>query len=354
MNTFKRVSILALVIAIVFVACKKDSDNNPSTESPEVVKQSVINDLATNVIVATYDDMQTKAGQLAADIATFNTQSTDANLAACRQSWLAVRQAWERSEGFLFGPVATNNIDPRIDTWPVNYQSLDSVLFHNNTYTEAYIESLEDALRGFHPIEYLLFGKDGNKKVAAFNANEYAYMAALVQNLKKLCDQAAADWHNGHKTDFTTPGGTSVYGSQREVYEEVVNAMAGICDEVANGKIKEPYDQKDPSLEESPFALNSIKDFTDNIRSVENIYTGKYNVDGRGIEDFVKLYNLSLHNKISQHIQAAVNSLNNITLPFGQAITQQATQVENAMAAINTLKETLETELLPLVQANTK
>ncbi len=353
MNTFKRVSILAIVMAIVFVACKKDSDNT-TTDNPDAVKQGVINDLATNVIVATYDDMKAKAGQLAADIATFNAQSTDANLAACRQSWLAVRQAWERSEGFLFGPVATNNIDPRIDTWPVNYQSLDSVLFHNNTYTEAYIESLEDALRGFHPIEYLLFGKDGNKKVAAFNANEYAYMAALVQNLKKLCDQAAADWHGGHTADFTNPGASSIYGSQREVYEEIVNAMAGICDEVANGKIKEPYDQKDPSLEESPFALNSIKDFTDNIRSVENIYVGKYTVDGRGMEDFVKLYNLSLHNKISQQIQAAINSLNNITVPFGQAITQQATQVENAMAAINTLKETLETELLPLVQANTK
>lgn len=52
---------------------------------------------------------------------------------------------------------------------------------------------------------------------------------------------------------------------------------------VANGKIKEPYDLKDPSLEESPLALNS---------------------------------------------------LNNITVPFGQAIIQQTTQVENAMAAI--------------------
>lgn len=354
MNTFKRISILALVMAIVFVACKKDEDNTISNESPEVVKQAVITDLATNVIVATYDDMQAKAGQLAADIAAFNSQSTEANLAACRQSWLGVRQAWERSEGFLFGPVATNNIDPRIDTWPVNYQSLDSVLANNQTYTDAYIESLEDALRGFHPIEYLLFGQNGTKQVADFNQNQKDYLAALIGNLKKLCDEAAADWHNGHKADFTTPGGTSVYGSQREVYEEVVNAMAGICDEVANGKIKEPYDLKDPSLEESPFALNSIKDFTDNIRSVENMYTGKYNTDGRGMEDFVKLYNLSLHNKISQEIQAAVNSLNNITMPFGQAITQQSTQIENAMAAINTLKETLETELLPLVQANTK
>lgn len=353
MNTFKRISILTIVMAIVFVACKKDSDNT-TTDSPDTVKQGVINDLAANVIIATYDDMKAKAGQLAADIATFNTQSTDANLAACRQSWFAVRQAWERSEGFLFGPVATNNIDPRIDTWPVNYQSLDSVLVNNQTYTDAFIESLEDALRGFHPIEYLLFGQNGTKKVADFNQSQKEYLGALVANLNKLCDQAAADWHGGHKADFTNPGGSSTYSSQREVYEEIVNAMAGICDEVANGKIKEPYDQKDPSLEESPFALNSVKDFTDNIRSVENIYTGKYTVDGRGMEDFVKLYNLSLHNKISQQIQAAINSLNNITVPFGQAITQQATQVENAMAAINNLKETLETELLPLVQANTK
>lgn len=353
MNTFKRISILTIVMAIVFVACKKDSDNT-TTDSPDTVKQGVINDLAANVIIATYDDMKAKAGQLAADIATFNTQSTDANLAACRQSWFAVRQAWERSEGFLFGPVATNNIDPRIDTWPVNYQSLDSVLVNNQTYTDAFIESLEDALRGFHPIEYLLFGQNGTKKVADFNQSQKEYLGALVANLSKLCDQAAADWHGGHKADFTNPGGSSTYNSQREVYEEIVNAMAGICDEVANGKIKEPYDQKDPSLEESPFALNSVKDFTDNIRSVENIYTGKYTVDGRGMEDFVKLYNLSLHNKISQQIQAAINSLNNITVPFGQAITQQTTQVENAMAAINTLKETLETELLPLVQANTK
>jgi putative iron-regulated protein len=354
MNRFKSISVLAIVMIVAFAACKKDDETTTATDNPDVVKQSILNDLAANVIVATYDDMKAKANQLATDIATLNTQTTEANLAACRQSWLGVRQAWERSEGFLFGPVATNNIDPRIDTWPVNYQSLDSVLKNNQTYSDSYIESLEDGLRGFHPIEYILFGQDGKKAAPDFTQNQKDYLVALVENLKKLCNAAADDWHNGHTTDFTTPGGTSVYGTQREVYEELVNAMAGICDEVANGKIKEPYDMKDPSLEESPFALNSIKDFTDNIRSVENIYTGKYTADGRGMEDFVKMYNLSLHNKISQNIQAAINSLNNITVPFGQAITQQTTQVENAMAAINTLHQTLDAELLPLVQANTK
>ena len=354
MKTLRNISFVVVALVLTtLAACKKDGDNNP-VQNPDEVKKAVIADLAGNVIIATYDDMEQKATQLATDIAAFTNQSTDNNLTACRQSWFAVRQAWERSEGFLFGPVATNNIDPRIDTWPVNYQSLDSVLQNNATYTDSYIESLEDALRGFHPIEYLLFGQDGTKKAADFTQRQKDYLAALTENLKKLCVQAAADWHNGHKAEFTTPGGTSVYGTQREVYEELVNAIAGICDEVANGKIKEPFDAKDPSLEESPFALNSIKDFTDNIYSVQNIYTGRYTADGRGLEDFVKIYNLSLHNKITLQIQAAINSLNNITVPFGQAITQQPTQVQNAMDAINQLKETLEVDLLKLVQENIK
>ena len=35
---------------------------------------------------------------------------------------------WEQSEGFLFGPVETEGIDPGIDSWPVNMADLDAVL----------------------------------------------------------------------------------------------------------------------------------------------------------------------------------------------------------------------------------
>lgn len=353
MKNVKRVSITAIALLVGFSACKKDDDNNSDDVNPNEVKQAIVSDLATNVIIATYDDMQAKATQMLTDIEAFNANSTEQNLTECRNSWFAVRKAWESSEGFLFGPVATENIDPRIDTWPVNYQSLDSVLTNNSTYTESYIESLEDALRGFHPIEYLLFGQDSKKAAADFTQKQKDYLQALAKNLKNLCDKAANDWHATYKAEFTAYSNSSVYGSEREVYEELVNAMAGICDEVANGKIKDPYEQKDPSLEESPFALNSIVDFTNNIRSVENVYKGSYTADGRGIEDLVKIYNLSLHNKILQQIEGAKTALGNITVPFGQAITQQPTQVENAMAAINTLKTTLEEDLLTLVQQNT-
>jgi hypothetical protein len=67
-----------------------------------------------------------------------------------------------------------------------------------------------------------------------------------------------------------------------------MDAMIDICNEVANGKIAEPYIQQNSSLEESPFASNSIIDFTNNIKSVQNMYLGKYTNDGKGLEDLIK------------------------------------------------------------------
>jgi len=348
-----RKSILSITSSLfLFAACTKtESIENKIDATQE--KTNVRKSIASNVILPTYIDMEAKAGLLYTSIQNFNTNSNDANLAVCQNAWYAVRNAWEKSEGFLFGPVAVENIDPRIDTWPVNYQSLDSLLASNAIYTTTYIEILEDALRGFHPIEYLLFGINKGKKANEFNQRQKDYLLALTENLKGLCNKTVSDWNSGFYVDFTTPSSTSVYKTEREVYEEIVNAMSGICDEVANGKISEPFISQDATLEESPFALNSLVDFTNNMQSVENVYYGKYITDGKGLEDFVKLHNLSLDNKMKQKITASITSLNNITVPFGKAIKEQPTQVQNAIDAINELKKVLEEELLPLVQMHT-
>jgi uncharacterized iron-regulated protein len=134
------------------------------------------------------------------------------------------------------------------------------------------------------------------------------------------------------------------------VYEEIVNSMIGICDEVANGKIEEPFVAQNPLLEESPFSYNSITDFTNNIRSVQNVYLGKYLLDGKGIEDLVRANNLSLDANIKNKINAAIAALNNVTVPFGQAIILQPIQITNAQNAINDLKSTLENDLLPFIK----
>lgn len=156
---------------------------------------------------------------------------------------------------------------------------------------------------------------------------------------------------NAYIHSFTSAGASnSFYTNKREVYEEIVNAMIGICEEVASGKIGEPFNLQDPTLEESPYSYNSLVDFKNNIRSVQNVYLGKYETDGYGLEDLVRQHKLTLDNTIKTKINTSISALSNITVPFGTAITDQPQQVQNAIDAIEDLKNTLEAELLPFVQ----
>jgi hypothetical protein len=60
--------------------------------------------------------------------------------------------------------------------------------------------------------------------------------------------------------------------------------------------------------------------------------------------------NKDLDNRIQNEINAAINSFDNITVPYGQAIYSQRTQVQNIMTALATLKATLEGDLNTFVQ----
>lgn len=346
-------SLLLIAGALTFTTgCKDDKD--PVTTGT-VTNADILNSFSVNVSQAVYNDLAAKASALNLAIIDLAQDPTDAKLNVCRQLWKESRQAWEQSEGFLFGPVATDNIDPRIDTWPVNFTSLDSVINSNDQFTDAYIDDLDDALKGFHPIEYFLFGQNGDKPASELTVRQLDYLKALSRNLQLLTRQLADSWNpargDNYHTEFVTAGGEStVYDTKKAAFEELVNAMAGICDEVANGKLFEPFHAVDPSLEESPFAKNSITDFRNNIKSVENVYYGRYTTDGSGIEDLVRQHNLSLDGEIKLKMQASLNSLDQITVPFGQAITAQPIQVQNAIDAINSLKDVLEEKLLPFVQ----
>jgi putative iron-regulated protein len=353
----KRILWLAIVAA-AFTACKKETDQAaPGGNSGAAYNDAaLLNDFTLNVAQANYNDLAQRTTTLQQAVAAFTASGSEADLASCKQAWHDARHAWENSESMLFGPVSTGNIDPRIDTWPVNFVDLDAQLSSGNAFTPAYISGLEDALKGFHPIEYLLFGQDGNKTAAQFTDREREYLTALANDVAQLTATLANAWAPATSGNYsevlrTAGEGSTVYGTRLAAFEELVNAMAGICDEVANTKMFEPFQAQDPSLEESPFANSSIADFTNNIRGIQNVYLGRYgSTDGVGLEDLVRQYNLQLDGQIKLQITAAIDALNAITVPFGEAITTQQVQVQQAMDAINVLAGTLNDQLLPLVQ----
>jgi putative iron-regulated protein len=341
--------IVAVPLTLLSLSCSKKS-NTDTTDTVETRKAILLN-ISTSVCTASYEDMYAKTQELQAAVTALNTTTTDANLATARTKWKAIRTTWEQSEAWLFGPVEANNIDPRIDTWPVDFNALETILSGSATLNDAYIDGLDESLKGFHPIEYILWGQNGAKAAAAFTPREKEFLAALTQNLVKLSKEVRDTWTTGgYEAQLSTAGsGSAEFTTQQAAFVQISDAMAGICEEVANSKLKEPFDAQDPKLEESPFAKNSIIDFTNNIQGVLAIYQGRFTSDGQGVEDLVRAHNLSLDAEIKSKHAAAIASLNAITIPFGEAILTQQSKVQNAMDKVNELNVVIDEKLKPFI-----
>lgn len=343
--------IILLVSLVTFVgsSCKKDKET--SSGSPEELKKEILSNIAQNVCKASYEDMYAKSTLLLEAAQALNANSNQANLDKCRLLWKEVRNTWEQTESWLFGPISANDIDPRIDTWPVDFTALDNVLESDHTLNEAYISGLEESLKGFHPVEYILWGQNGNKTADSVTPRQKEYLIGLAQNLNKLCKEVRDTWADGYSDQLANAGnGSTEFVTKEAAFVQLVDAMSGICEEVANGKIKDPFNAQNPLLEESPFSKNSITDFTNNVRGVMDVYQGRFITDGKGLEDLVRTYNISLDSEIKTKHAAAIAALNAIDKPFGEAITADPNKVQNVMDKINELGLVLDTKLKPFLQ----
>ena len=352
------IGMCCLLLASAFVVgCGDDDETDDLDEHGEAFESgTMLNDFANTVVLATYTELDSKAGELLAAVKALAADTSQANLEKAQQAWKATRKPWEQSEAFLFGPVDTQGLDPALDSWPVDHVNLQSVLVSNDALTVDFVSGLEDTQKGFHTIEFLLF-RDGNQRKASdITKRELEYLVSTTESLKASTSQLRLAWapegENFSGTVATAGEGSAVYPSQSAVVQEMVNGMIVIADEVANGKISDPYNESDTTLVESQFSFNSITDFQDNIRGIQNVYMGKFISDGQGLNDFVSSKDADLDVRFQQEVQAAIDAIGAIPDPFRDSITVNRSAVQVAIDAVSKVQQTLEQDILPLVQSS--
>ena len=344
---------LLLLIFVCTSSCNKAPERaNSSTEDIATIEKHVLADFTNNIALHVYLQLNNDALNLNAALDSLNNNLTDSNLQVARLKWKALRETWEQSESFLFGPVEDNDFDPNMDTWPTDYTQLDSLLLSNASLQLSDVQGLTLSLRGFHPIEYIIFGNHGDKKAADISLRQRQYMLSLSRDICKTCNMLYQCWAAApvnFAQELTTAGvGSKKYNTKQEAFMALVGAMVAICEEVGDGKMKEPFLKQAPNLVESPYSGNSLTDFRNNIIGVRNIYMGVNG--GYGLKDLVASVNKNLDNTIQQQITIAINSFNNISGYFEDAIIDEPVQVQQTMLTLNNLHETLETQLIPFIQ----
>jgi len=332
------------------------SDNASDPLEPAVdLNKEVLTNTSVEVITKTYFDLYTNATLLKTACQNLSI-GDETKLLAVKNAWAATRAPWEKSEGFLYGPVDTEGIDPAIDSWPVDVNAINNILNSSQAITSALLNN-NDA-RGFHTIEYLVWGLNGNKTASQLTPREIEYLLAAVQNLQTKTEQLYNGWAQtggNFANNFIKAGQSgSIYSSQKSALEELAEGLVIIADEVANGKIEEPLNGNaggaKPEAEESRFSNNSKLDFANNIRSIQNIYLGDYGtIQGKGLTDLVASKNATLDATIKTKITEAINAIEAIPGNFTNAIFNNRTAVQNAQQKVVALKVILESQLQPLI-----
>ena len=386
----KQIFFLALAV-IGLTACKSSGGGTDVTTDKEAALQKVAAPYVNHTVVATYSKMA-DAGLLLLDQCeqildkVEKGEDYSALMKEADASWRLMRKHWEQSEAFLFGPASAHNIDPHIDSWPLDFNEMNTLL-HDPVRMAvieeeggAYVgDKLGYALKGFHACEYLLFESveqggravgTGRPHAANLTHSEAVYLLGIVEDLTqqailleyawagevsatkaKLLEEAEIEpYEDKYGWQMINAGKAgSTFVTFQSVAEEIVAGAIDIAGEVADLKLGNPYissTAEERDYIESPYSCTSTEDFADNIRSIQHAYCGAVAGDA-SISDYVKKQDADLDANVRKAIEqsiAAIEAIQNF-----ESTAQNNPQVKAAIDQVSALEEVLDKEVLPLL-----
>ena len=383
---------LCAACVIALAACENKGGGDVTSDKEEALAKAMT-PYVNNTVVATYSKMADEGLRLVTTCASIleaveGGQDYAAAMVEADERWRAMRKYWEQSEAFLYGPAASHNIDPHIDSWPLSFDAMNALL--QDSVQMAQIEAeggsyvgdkLGYALKGFHAAEYLIFEsveKDGRPvgtgKPHACNLThaEAVYLLGIVEDLAQQAILLEDCWSGGAISEekqafITDEEGESMsynenYGSQiinagkagsiyityQEAAEEIVAGCVDIAGEVAALKMGNPYlsstaEQRD--YIESPYSCTSTTDFADNIRSIQNAYCGTKG--GAAISDYVKSQNAELDASVREAIDESIKAIE--AIEDFENTAQGNEMVKAAMDKVSELEQLLDDEVMALL-----
>ncbi|NJM88249.1 MAG: peptidase M75 [Hydrococcus sp. RU_2_2] len=328
------------------------------------IKKVIVSDFANQVVIPTYQLLVTKSGDLSKAVDAFVAKPGDDTLKAAQEAWRASRTPWEQSEAFAFGPASSLGYDGDLDDWPVNETDVKAVISSKAELTPESIKQLQTTQKGFHTIEYLLFGLNNDRKAADLSEREIKMLKLLTDAFNQTAQDLTKSWVEGvngnpaYSQVFATAGdsGNNSYPTVNAALEEIVQGKIGCLDEVANEKIGEPLKEKTTKDLESRFSHHSLEDFKSNIRSVENAYLGRAaesnESKGKSISNLVAQTDPKLDEQVKSELQAALVALDAVPNPVEPKMSDAdaLSKLEAAQKAIATVQETMEQKVLPIVK----
>lgn len=361
------------LISTSIVACSDSDGDDSNLLIKENMLQSAMTPYVNKTVIPTYKAMADAAIDMYDKCVAMQEAHTAGNLTtdmikAAGEAWNTSRKYWELSEAFLFGAAADYNIDPHIDSWPLDKTAMDNMLNNAGQMAQMSPEyvgnNLGYGLLGFHAVEYMLFQLDASETQSlphnlTYTKEEMIYLTSVAGDLRNQCVRLEASWAGldnvssekqeileeaeleptfDYGSSMINAGkGGSKYVNYQDAAEEIIQRCIDIADEVGNTKIGRPVNgssTEDKNYIESPYSLNSIVDFTDNIISIQNAYAGS-NAGDASISDYIQHIDPTLDAELKAAIEKSIATIKKIPEPFAKTATTNA-DAKTAVTVVGT------------------
>ena len=219
-----------------FTACSDDDDDitlGGDKDNPTVGNQwtgvqaemwEVANQYVNQVVYPTYKNLAASADVLYEQAVTMQQKHdagtlTDADVEAACEAFKAAREYWEKSEAFLYGAATDYNLDPHMDSWPLDQGQMADFLSNPTMVAGLYSDdpiafvnqnnANFDTALGFHGLEFVLFRDGAPRKAAVYDgiedhpsfanvtvqcADELAFLVAVAGDVRDNCYRLEVSW----------------------------------------------------------------------------------------------------------------------------------------------------------------
>lgn len=345
---------LALGVSVAAPACERDGVIPPD-------RGKVLVDLAANVIVPAYTDAAAQAKALADSVIALRDFPSGEGLAAARGAWRKARTSWKVTDAFLFGPADDLALTGGVIDTPSDIAKLDALANGSTPLDAGAVAKLGANMRGFGGVEVLLFdpGRDDAAMLAAFESGDRrrgALAALIAADLHAKIESVRAAWA-GPPADYAAHlaragRGSSVYTSERQGVDAVVNALIAAAEVLIAVRLAKPLGLDTasqapvPELVESPRSDASIDDLLAVLDGIEMVYLGRRgDAAGLPLADAVAERSPRTDERMRAQLPAAKDAVRRIPGPLRSAVVSQRDVAVAAHSAVRELKRILSSEV---------
>ena len=291
------------ISASLITGCGDNTDQNDVSSA-----------MVDSVVLPSYSRLSNASQDLNQALQNLVNNPTQSTYDKAKISWRSARKTWEVTETWAYGPAETLDFDPNLDDWPVSTNELAATLDSKSNFTAKTLQNLDTTSRGFHGIEYVLFGRNNNL-VEDLSSNELAYLKSAGEDLENNADGLLQAWSGSEGF-----GSTVVKADPRSAIADILAGMEGCLAEVADGKLGGAFDTNDSGELESTFSGNTGTDIVFNIKGVKTAW------EKSKLKEYASSKNNELSSTLSNQIDESLKLANKLPAALNDQLTNESTK----------------------------